>query len=271
MKTYLHTIALEPARWTPERVSRPLIEILGPIKAGGFDELEIFEPHLTFAEDEEELRQALREHGLEARILSSYLDVSPSKNTPHQFQEAAQDVVERMERWGFQAIRLFPGRLVSTENSEEWQTLLARYRLVADALPHAEILLETHDGSIADDPALLAAAVKQAERPNIKLVYQPTVFEAERAQIQFTLQLPWIRHLHLQNRNKDLSMVRLKSGVIPWEVLLAAAPKGVSASIEFVASGIKPVAEFSLEAALQEAIETRNWVKQVTQTASGTL
>ena len=78
MKIYLHTIALEPARWTAQRVSQNLIDLLPVIAEAGFPEVEVFEPHLTSETTSGEIRDAFARFGITPVILSSYLNMNPA-------------------------------------------------------------------------------------------------------------------------------------------------------------------------------------------------
>ena len=254
MNILFHTIALEPNRWTPARVSRPLAELLPAIESAGFRELEIFEPHLALAPNESALPSLLARHHLTPVILSSYLDLSAA--TAETFAGPSRTLLERLDRFGFRKVRLFPGRSPSPGQTEETIRLVsARLQSLADERPGIEFLLETHDGSLADDPACMPVLVERCARPNIGLLWQPTIFEPAAARAQFSLQKPCIRHVHLQNRAPDLSFAKLASGIIPWRELLAQLTPEVGATLEFVPSGICPLEAFDLQVTLQEAVE----------------
>jgi sugar phosphate isomerase/epimerase len=252
----LHTIALEPARWTPARVSRPLLELLPAIAASGFQDLEIYEPHLIAGENSEVLRSALAQHGLRPIILSSYLKVDPAVSSDVALEKEIDALIERIAFYGFRKVRLFPG-----PSGAAHDTFSDRIRLIARRMPEIELLLETHDGSLADDVSGLAQIVRDLGVPNVGLLYQPTVFEAEAALDQFRIQKSLIRHLHLQNRKADRSFATLEEGVIPWrEIILSVGPK-VDATLEFVPCGICPNDQFDLEAVLRQARAETDYVR----------
>lgn len=264
MNILLHTIALEPNRWTPARVSRPLADLLPAIDAAGFRRLEIFEPHLTMAPDENALPALLARHHLTASILSSYLDLSPAVNPPQKFDEQVRALQARLSAFGFAKVRLFPGRaLPGAQTSDTIRLIASRLQTLTDARPDIEFLLETHDGSLADDPACMLRLVEACARPNLGLLWQPTVFEENAARAQFALQKPYIRHIHLQNRTPDLKFTRLAAGVIPWADLLRQLPAQTGATLEFVTGGLTSVEEFDLDATLVEATEEAGYVTRI--------
>src|SRR4051794_30558319 len=112
MEILLHTIALEPARWTPHRVARPILELLPAIARAGFRKIEVFEPHLTLADHEEALPRVFESLRLEAVILSSYFDMNPEATFEAAFQKGALELEARVQRFGFKKVRLFPGSRV---------------------------------------------------------------------------------------------------------------------------------------------------------------
>ena len=265
MNILLHSIALEPARWTPARVSCKLADLLAPIANAGFDRLEIFEPHLDA--DAAEIRDGFCRHGLQPLILSSYLNLNPAE-TPDADLSAKLDVLaERIQFFGFQKLRLFAGSRMSPQDTEGIAVFTERIRALAKRFSETEVLLETHDGSLADDPRVIVRIVEEVALPNVGLLYQPTVFTAESALEQLALQKHLIRHVHLQNRNPDLSFATLKDGVIPWKSILAELPPAVEATLEFVACGICSVESFDLEATIAEAKADVAYIREITTVA----
>jgi len=252
MEIHLHTIALEPARWTPRRVSRPLAELLPEIAGTGVASLEIYEPHLSMAPDEAALPALLAEHGLRPAILSSYLPLSPAMADDTRFAALADELEARVRRFGFPAVRLFAGQNVRPEDEAAIARVRERVQTLADRLPETAFLLETHDGSIADSPERVLALVDEIARPGVGLLYQPVVFDPEKALAQFNLQRRAIRHLHLQDRNASGRMVRIGEGVVPWREILAVHGPDGTASLEFIPGGIGEDADYRV--ALAEAV-----------------
>ncbi len=256
MNILLHTIALEPARWTPQRVSRPLAEILPVIAGAGFYKLEVFEPHLSLLPDEGVMVALFERHHLVPTVLSSYLEVSPHRNPDASYLRQADELLARVDRFGFSKVRLFPGQ--SPDAAQTAATIRAvgeRLHDLAGRRPGVEFLLETHEGSLADDPACAVALVEAGGAPNIGLLWQPTIFEPDAARAQWEVQQAHVRHIHLQNRTADGKFCRLSEGVIPWAEILEAARFGVDVSLEFVPSGVCEVESFELTTSVQEAVE----------------
>lgn len=253
MNILLHTIALEPARWTPQRVSQKLTDLLPRIAAVGFRELEIFEPHLGAEPGSAEIRDALAANGQRPVILSSYVQLNPSKTSDTEFSEQMDLIGERVRFYGFRKIRIFPGAGMQPQDADGVVEFTRRARELAMGLPDVEILLETHDGSLADDPEGLVGIVGDIHLPNVGLLFQPTFFQdAGRTLEQFRVQKPHIRHLHLQNRNPDLSFATMRDGIVPWPEIFRELGGAIDASIEFVPAGICGVEAFDPGATLDQ-------------------
>ena len=258
MEFLLHTIALVPARWTPQRVANPLVELLPAIARAGFRRVEVFEPHLALAADEEALPRLFASLRLESVILSSYFNVNPAVTSDAAFEAGLQEVEARVRRFEFRKVRLFPGAGVKPSDEAAVGVVTERIATVAQRLPEVEFLLESHDGSIADSPERLVQLVRELAVPNVGILFQPTVFEAEPALRQLEIEKSLIRHLHLQNRavGDAGKFVRLSEGAVPWQKIvqgLADNPH-IAATLEFIPSAICPVDQFDRSQSLAEAV-----------------
>ena len=248
-----HTIAVEPARWTPQRVARPLIGLLPHIADAGFKHLEIFEPHLTLTSDLDMVRETLAALEMTPVVLSSYLNLNPARMTDAEVPVEIEKVAKLIEMFGFQKMRVFAGPGIDPADADAVRIFIERVEKLAAALPHIAILLETHDGSIADDPAVLVDMMHKITAPNVGLLFQPTFFDAEQALAQIRLEAPFIRHIHLQNRNLEKGFKPLAGGLFSWPALLAELPSPVPMTLEFTPAGICSPEKFDLTATLAEA------------------
>ena len=241
-----------------------MIELLPAIAAAGFYKLEVFEPHITMAPSEDALLEGFRSANLSPVVFSSYLDINPATNPEQSFQPQFAALLARVERFGFRKVRFFPGRgaaLVQTDETAD--RMAARLRTLASERPETEFLLETHDGSLADEPGRVLRVVEQCGLPNVGLIWQPTLFKADAAREQFATQRKAIRHFHLQNRTSADRITTLGSGVIPWGELLESFNFGADVTIEFLPTGLCPLEEFDLTTTLQEAVTEFDYVVQL--------
>lgn len=267
----LHTIALEPARWTPRRVSRPLTEILPQIAGAGFRAIEVFEPHLDDPAGKAAIKAKWHEHHLTPVILSSYLNLGPEGVKEGELESSLSALEETIRFFGFQKVRLFPGPKIAPGDKKAVALFTRRLARAAERLDKIPVLLETHDHSIADDPQKIVDIVRTIGAPHMGLLFQPTVFDQEAVMRQAEIQYPFIRHVHLQNRHPDLSFARLEEGVIRWKLLLARMPDSAGLTLEFVPRGICPEDRFDLSAVIDEAKKEAAFAKHALSagTASG--
>jgi sugar phosphate isomerase/epimerase len=260
MEIFFHTIALEPARWTACRVSQSLLDLLPKIAQAGFRSVEIFEPHLREEAQRPAIRAQLQECALKPVILSSYVDLLalPEAELP-----AAFDALEgTLGYFGFSKVRIFPAPKASPSDAAAVKTFTRRVARLAERLTEFEILLETHDLSLADDPDVLVQVVRDVGAPHVGLLFQPLIFDGKSELEQFAKQRDFIRHVHLQNRNADQKFVPLEQGITPWRDILPQLPEGVNASLEFVPLGICPEEQFDVEATLAQAKEEKAFAEQ---------
>ncbi len=264
MNIYLHTIALEPARWTQQRVSQKLTDLVPLMAEAGFSEIEVFEPHLTAETISEEIRQCFEDHAVTPVILSSYLNLNPTVTDDAQIDLLVDQIAERIAYYGFRKIRLFPGSGMKPDDVEGIRILRDRVRRVAARIPDTEILLETHDGSVADDPQAIVRMLQEIDHPKVSLLFQPTFFQdVDLILDQFRLQKTFISHIHLQNRKPDASFERMADGIVPWPRLLAEIGGEVNATMEFVPVGICGVESFDLAKTLDQVKSEVAYVRQI--------
>jgi sugar phosphate isomerase/epimerase len=261
MNIIFHTISVEPARWTPQRVSQKLSDLIPKIAALGFKRIEIYEPHLA-ASNPAEIGKLLAAHSLEPVTLSSYLQLGPQASTDEQFFAAEKEVVALAKSLPFKKVRLFPGSGVSPADQAAVEIVQARISRLADDLPEVDIVLETHDGTVADDPQAIVDLVERIGRRNVGLLWQPSTLEdASKALPQLALQKHLVRHVHLFNRTPGGKFDTLKNGIIPWDKILPQLP--VDMALEFAPVGVCSVEEFDLEATLQQCVSEAHYAEQI--------
>jgi sugar phosphate isomerase/epimerase len=260
VEVFLHTIALEPARWTPKKVSQNLSVLLPRIAGAGFRTVEVFEPHLGGEAGWPEIRNLLRECGLKPAILSSYVNLLTLSE--EELPRAADTLEKTLRFFAFSKVRIFPGPRISPSDDAAVTTFTRRLSWLAGRLEGMEILLETHDLSIADDPDRIVRVVRDIGAPQVGLLFQPTVFDGKSELLQFARQKEFVRHVHLQNRDSAMRFVPLAEGVTPWKAILRDLPAGVNASLEFVPAGICPEEQFDLEAVLAQVKSEAAFVRQ---------
>ena len=246
----------------PKRVSQRLLDLVPKIAEAGFAEVEVFEPHIDL-EALEEIRQSFGAHSVRPTVLSSYLDLAALAEEA--IPAAVDELKVKTGALGFRKIRLFPGPKISPADGEGVTIFEERLFRLATELGPVEVLLETHDGSIADDPRRVLDIVSRYKGKNIGLLYQPTVFKEPEAWEQFEMQKAFIRHVHLQDRDANRKIVFPNDGILPWQRILGEFAGDVT--IEFLPAGMLPEEEFSLAATLDEARRVRAFIEKVQRCA----
>jgi len=254
MNLLLHTIALEPARWTPQRTSHGLAELLPAIAESDIiSGIEVYEPHLGSDTTSQEAKDAIEANKLDPVILSSYMALNPDRACDWEFENQISRLARQVSYYGFKKVRLFPGQGMNPSDKDGIRVFKTRLTKVAEYIPTTELLLETHDGSLADDPGVITGILEDLSLPNVGLLFQPTFFQNQKQiLIQLRIQLPFIRHVHFQNRLPDLSFVKLEEGIIPWKEILGQLDEDIGGTLEFVPKGVCSLEEFDLKATLSE-------------------
>ncbi len=164
----LGTVAIEPARWddaaagSADTATSPpgpitLSTWLDRIEAAGFDGIEIWERHLTAAEDDEVTR--ILDHPLRIDVFNSYV----SLDDPDPSGRAV--VTDWVHRTGSSGIKFNVGNEPSAQG--DYAERIAAW--LDDLPPTVALLCECHHGiSIAEDPTI-AAAIFDAAGPADRL------------------------------------------------------------------------------------------------------
>jgi sugar phosphate isomerase/epimerase len=173
--------------------------------------------------------------------------------TMEQVEAGIETIRTRVDFYGFRKVRIFPGSGMNPADKPAIAQFMKRLERLVASLPETQILLETHDGSLADDPEVIAGIARDLNAPNVGLLYQSTFFEADAALRQFEIQRPYIRHLHLQNRDLEKRFVPLRDGIVPWQKIIPQLDASVGATLEFVPVGICGPEQFDLAATLLQA------------------
>lgn len=263
MNILLHTIALEPNRWQPARVSTPLATYLDKIASAGFNTLEVFQPHLDLAPDLTEVLDGLAHFQLDAHILSAYVKLGAPADQEAEIDAELERIAEYINDFGFRKIRLFPGTVPDGDTPKATaQRVELRWKKLLSLCPEVVLLIETHNASLADDFQLIYQLVAKQKDPRIQLLFQPVIFQSAPTIQQFQIQKKLIGHIHLQDRDPEMKLVPFGSSAstVPWKEILTALDFAVDASIEFVPSSITPTDQFSIAKTLEEISQTRNTI-----------
>lgn len=207
MQLLLNTIMLEPNRWTADHaLTRPLADLLDPIAAAGFRELEVWGYHLDrLSEAEvEHLAGALQARGMRAVGVGAYPSFHLEGAEDDEQRRTLDRLLAAAGRLGASVFKIFPGRVASADAGETvWGRSVEGMRRLAGRTGEAGLLLtlETHGGTLCDTLDGTRRLLDQLPEDGVGICFQPYVEHDTAAAIAaFDALGPRVRHLHLQNR-----------------------------------------------------------------------
>ena len=218
MQLLLNTIMLEPNRWTADHaLSRPLADLLDPMAAAGFRELEVWGYHLDrLSEAEvEHLTGALQARGMRAVGVGAYPSFHLEGGEDEEQGRTLDRLLAAAVRLGASVFKIFPGRVASADAGETvWSRSVEGMGRLAGRTGEAGMLLtlETHGGTLCDTLDGTRRLLDRLPEDGVGICFQPYVEHDTAAAIAaFDALRPRVRHLHLQNR-KDGAAALLEEG-----------------------------------------------------------
>ena len=275
MQLLFNTIMLELNRWTaPGRLTRPLDDLLGPIRRAGFADLEIWQYHISGLSRSglEDVAERIRDLDMRASAAGAYPRLHLAGSEAREEQRLLDCLVDYADLLGCRTFKIFPGRVASADADAGVRRLsLERIRRLADRLGERGIALtlETHGGTLCDTLDATCRLLEELDScDNAGICFQPfTEDDTESAVSAFDRLRDRISHLHLQNR-RDGDFCRLEDGTwIDYRRYLPHvrdAAFGGIACLEFT-EGIAPPADAPLDLGevLANARRDRDFVQEV--------
>jgi sugar phosphate isomerase/epimerase len=276
MRTYLNTVAIEPNRWTKERIpARDLVELLPAIRDAGFEHLEVWQYHVSRKSDSElgSLRDAAGKLGLDMPIVGVY----PQFHLEDEEADAARREMYRAldvaALLGAKWVKFFFGRVAARE-------MEPRQFELTDARAHAWIgygrqehglsfCAELHGGTLFDPYESGRTYVAKRPELGVKICWQPYSGEDLKRTLEIIRDLgPELVHAHFQPSNKE-GRCRLPEAELDYRQIIpalqAANPQFIP-SIEFIPGGFASAdGTFSLDRALADAMGDARWVDELLQ------
>jgi len=217
MQILLNTIMLEVNRWTPDhRLTRPLMDLLDPVREASFDALELWQYHISALEPDEVERLAQKLRSLDMRALA--LGAYPAfhlKGTEAAEMEAGLDrLLSYAVTLGVTTFKIFPGRIASAEtDARTWDCSVRRIAELAAKLAARGMTLsmETHGNTLCDTlESVQHLLADLSGMDNVGLCFQPyTDHDTDQAIAAFDAVRSAIVHIHLQNRRTADSVTTL--------------------------------------------------------------
>ena len=207
MQLLLNTIMLEPNRWTADHaLSRPLVDLLEPMAAAGFRDLEVWGYHLEgLSEAEvEHLAAALQARAMRAVGVGAYPSFHLERSDDEEQRRRLDRLVAAAVRLGASVFKIFPGSVGSAQVDEAvWRRSVERIRRLARRTGEAglALTLETHGGTLCDTLEGTRCLLDRLPDDGVGLCFQPYIeHDTSAAMAAFDALRPRILHLHLQNR-----------------------------------------------------------------------
>lgn len=194
-RIFLGTIALEPNRWsgvtTDRRSTIVLSHWLDAIADAGFDGIEIWEPHLREADDDEVA--AVLDHWLPIAVFNTY--VSFDKPDDNERREAA----EWVRRSGATKVKWNTGPARDGGALAAYGDRLARW---GDLLPGTALVCECHDGTAMDDADAARRVLALGGAPGSVQALVHSNDGAERIRAKFAAYGERITHVHVNHLDR---------------------------------------------------------------------
>jgi sugar phosphate isomerase/epimerase len=272
MDLLLNTIALDPNRWTPEKIPYYTLDRLLPHIAGtDFKALEVWQHHVSQASesDVQWYRKLADDLGLTLSILGLYPRLHLEGEAGQQEMDDIQHLLDVAGILGAELIKIFPGSL-GTEGvtDAEYDRSMAFMQEMARRAAAADLTItcETHANTLCDTREACLRFLRDVNAENLKVCYQPYDFtDTARAIVDYEALAEHVIHVHYQGR-KHGEMVLLQHADLDYEaitdVLMTHGFDG-SLCIEFVKDCVVPTpADFDLMQVLNNARRDYSFVRQ---------
>lgn len=273
MQILLNSIAVEPNRWTEEKVPHHKLEDLLPdISDAGFESVEIWQNHLATL-DKNGVRQ-LAETAGELEMGFPIVGMYPSFHLEGEKRETElqffEQMVEKMDILGSDIIKCMPGQIPSNDLTPElWERSVGFVQELLERTETSGVLFtfETHGGTVADDPDALDRFLEDVSSERLEICWQPYDFTSTGKAIKlFDRFADRIVHLHLQGR-RDGDMEFLEKADINYQQVLGHifnTDFDGYISIEFVRDCVTDSPEeFDLKQVLTNATRDREFIENI--------
>jgi len=208
MYLLFNTIMLEPNRWTADHVlTYPLMDLLRPVRAAGFEALEIWQYHLSELDQRRlgDLGHALGELGMRAMVIGAYPALHESEGEWETTADQLDRLIDYGRRLGMTTLKVFAGRVASADAGDDVRAAsVARLEWLAARLAQhgLQLTMETHGNTLCDTvSSSLQLLDELSAHDNVGICFQPyTDHDTDAALTAYDGLRGRVRHVHLQNR-----------------------------------------------------------------------
>jgi sugar phosphate isomerase/epimerase len=274
VRTLLNTIAIEPNRWTQDKVPAcDLSELLPSIQASGFEHLEVWQYHFSRKSNDElkVLRAGAGQLGLDFTIAGVYPLFHLEGEEADVARREMYGVLDRAALLGVQWVKFFFGRIAARE-------ITPRQLELTNSRAHAWInygrrehglsfCAELHGGTIFDPYEFGRKYIATNRDLALKVCWQPYGGDGLDRCIKIIRDLgPEIAHAHFQPSNAQ-GRCLLQDAELDYRQIVPAlhsANAQFMPSVVFVPGGFASAEKpFSLDAALADAASEARWIDAI--------
>lgn len=277
MEILINTIALEPNRWTAKKIPHfSLKDLMQPIKDAGFEDVEVWQHHLTHTniDDIRDIWKQADRMGLRFRVVGVYPVLHLDGEEALREERAQMDVIEKAVILGAPLMKIFAGtirgaeitpqqRLLTAEHLKDWQIVAKENGLT--------ICIELHGNTLFDPVEVGEAFLAEYPGLDIGICYQPYDFTDTAAAVALAERFRGkIMHVHLQGRRRTadggMEFCLLEEAEIDYRQLLPVILEGneaVSCGIEFVKGCTAPAEHFQVDLVLENAVRDAEFIRSI--------
>ncbi len=273
IRILLNSIALDPNRWTAEKVPfNRLDELLEPIANSGFRGVEVWQHHISSLDDRAitELREQAENLGLDFPVLGIYPELHLGGTDGEDALAETLRLLDIAASLGANTVKMFVGTKASSDLTEmEEVNTMASLEMLAGAAEDRDLLLtgETHANTLFDSVEAAKMTLAEIEGQELEICFQPyDSVSTEQAIADYTALSGHVIHVHLQGR-KGSKISLLEEADVDYERLLETLEINGFAgylSIEFVKDCVVDHPEdFDIDRVLANAVADREFIEKV--------
>jgi len=267
----LNTIALDPNRWTEEKIPYfKLTDLLPAIAGHGFSDIEIWQYHVDRLSrpEVEALRSVMEARGVSARVLGIYPRIHLTGEERRNELSHVVRLLDTARFLGADMVKLFVGSVASGRlDAEGLEQSVSFLKEMSERAESRGIRLtgETHANTLFDTVSSTLGMLEQLHASNFGACFQPYDASLPGATGAFTALRAWIWHLHFQGRKEGAISLLEEADLDYAEYTRFVARSGFSGylCIEFVKDCVVPSPELlDVEKVLANAEKDREFVRR---------
>lgn len=266
----LNTIALDPNRWTKDKVPYYRIDqLVKPIIISGFHFLEIWQYHVSFENEIyiKHLGDQGRALGLSFPVVGMYPKLHLDGEDRRREIAQIEKILNYAKILGANVLKMFVGNISSSAITQpEYDNSLETMKRVISLAKSMDLMVtgETHQKTLFDNIDSCLTFMKKINADNFMICFQPyNLEETEQALSDYKLVTDRVIHVHYQGR-KDKQMELLENSSLDYKKLSQTLIENRFAgyiSLEFVKNCVvESNADFKLDLVLQNARRDRDYI-----------